>query len=229
MSDVRPSPAGLPAPTAPRLRRPGWRDPRLAFGILLVAGSVALGSWAVTSAGRTVSVYAVSRTVTPGETLDASDLVAVDVRIGDDASRYLSPSADLADDLVVLRTVGDGELLPAAAVGTADALGTRSVTVPVDQAISSEVRPGALVDLWIVPPGASTTAPVDPAAGLPVPVELASDLVVAEVRESGGGGLMVNGAPTVHVLVPDEDLATVLAALSSDGSVVILPVPGGDA
>src|SRR5690606_13585820 len=66
----RPIGAGdLPSPAAPRLRRPGWRDPRLAFGLLLVAGSVALGSWAVSSAGRTVAVYAVAETVTPGDVL----------------------------------------------------------------------------------------------------------------------------------------------------------------
>lgn len=42
--------------TAPRLRPPGWRDPRLLTGIVLVAMSVALGSWLVASAGRTVPV-----------------------------------------------------------------------------------------------------------------------------------------------------------------------------
>src|SRR5699024_7184933 len=34
----------LPSPAAVRLRRPGWRDPRLLLGVVLVAASVALGS-----------------------------------------------------------------------------------------------------------------------------------------------------------------------------------------
>ena len=33
----------LPAPVAPRLRRPSWRDPRLVVGLVLVALAVALG------------------------------------------------------------------------------------------------------------------------------------------------------------------------------------------
>src|SRR5690242_3396447 len=47
----------VPAPVAARLRRPGWRDPRLLSGVALVAGAVALGSWVVSSAQHTVPVY----------------------------------------------------------------------------------------------------------------------------------------------------------------------------
>src|SRR5690625_6270708 len=41
----------------PRVRRPSWRDPRLGVGVLLVAGAVALGSWTVSRADDTVTVY----------------------------------------------------------------------------------------------------------------------------------------------------------------------------
>ncbi|MBN9374777.1 MAG: hypothetical protein J0I40_05175, partial [Cellulomonas sp.] len=52
----------LPAPVAQRLRRPGWRDPRLLTGLALVAASVALGSWALRAAERTVPVFVVRET-----------------------------------------------------------------------------------------------------------------------------------------------------------------------
>lgn len=222
----------LPSPSAPRLRRPGWRDPRLAFGLLLVAGSVALGSWAVSSAGRTVAVYAVAETATPGDVLTTADLVPLDVRLGADASRYFLASEPLPETLVALRPVGERELLPRSSVGSGDTLEFRSVAVPVVQSLSSKVAAGAVVDLWWVPAevqGSAGTgaAPVDQSAGS-VPSLLAEGLVVAELEEAGGSGLLASGAPTVQVLVPTSDLAEVLGALAGDGTVAIMPVPGLD-
>lgn len=221
----------LPSPAAPRLRRPGWRDPRLALGLLLVAGSVALGSWAVSSAGRTVAVYAVAETVTPGDVLTTADLVALDVRLGPDVDRYFLAAEPLPESLVVVRAVGERELLARSAVGGGDALGFRPVAVPVELALSSDVTAGAVVDLWWVPadsqaaPGAGTS--VDAGAGA-VPSLLVEGLVVAELEETSGSGLLASGAPTVQVLVPTADLAEVLGALAGEGTVAIMPVPGLD-
>ena len=94
----------LPAPMAPRLRRPTWRDPRLAFGVLLVAGSVALGTWAVADAGRTVAVYAAATTLTPGDAISPQDLVAVDVRL-EDVDLYYPVVADPPQGLVDRKSV----------------------------------------------------------------------------------------------------------------------------
>jgi len=43
------------APHATRSRRPGWRNPRLLLGIVLVAGSVILGARLLATAPRAVS------------------------------------------------------------------------------------------------------------------------------------------------------------------------------
>src|SRR3954452_20167145 len=63
----------LPAPVAARLRRPGWRDPRLLVGVVMVAASVALGSWAVQSAQTTVPVYVARDALVPGQRLEPDD------------------------------------------------------------------------------------------------------------------------------------------------------------
>ncbi|WP_418605469.1 hypothetical protein [Georgenia sp. SUBG003] len=52
-------------PQARRMRRPTWRDPRLGVGVVLVAASVALGTWAVRDAAATVEVYAARDALTP--------------------------------------------------------------------------------------------------------------------------------------------------------------------
>ena len=103
--------------------------------------------------------------------------------------------------------------------------------MPVELALSSDVTAGALVDLWWVPadPQAAAAAGTgtDPGADS-VPSLLVEGLVVAELEEAGGSGLLASGAPTVQVLVPTADLAEVLGALAGDGTVAIMPVPGLD-
>lgn len=213
----------LPVPAAARLRRPTWRDPRLALGILLVAGSVALGTWAVADAGRTVAVYAVATTLTPGDAIDPGDLIAVDVRLGDELDLYYPASAEPPAGLVAVRTVGERELLARSATGSAAELDFRSVAIPLTEALSSKVTAGSRVDLWLVAPPPSGAL----AGSAPAPTLLASALVVDELGERGSG-LLAAGAPTVHVLTPSSALPQVLAALAGEGEVAIVPVPGPD-
>lgn len=217
--------AALPTPVAARLRRPTWRDPRLVLGLLLVAGSVALGTWAVADAGRTVAVYAAATTLTPGDPIGPQDLVAVDVRMGDNLTLYYPVTGDPPQGLVALRTVGERELLARSAAGSADALDYRSIAIPVLETLSSKVTEGSTVDLWLVPePQAGSS---DAAVAAAPPRVLAEGLVVTELGERGSG-LMVGGAPSVHVLAPTAVLPQLLAALAGGGTVSIMAVPGPD-
>jgi hypothetical protein len=205
---------------ATRLRRPRWRDPRLLTGVVIVAVSVALGSWVVSSASRTVPAFVADGALTPGEPLTADGLRAVDVRLGAGTGRYLPADEPLPADLVVLRVVDDGELVPLTALG-ADA-DVRSVAVPVASGLSDRIRAGAVVDLWFVP-----DAPIAPdaAADKPEPSTLARNVVVEQV-DAEEGGMIVDGTVTLHVLVPAESLPTVLTALSDTGTVAVVPVAG---
>lgn len=213
----------LPAPTAARLRRPGWRDPRLLVGIALIAGSVVLGSWAVTTAQRTVPVYVARDVLVPGAALSSAALVVADVRLADRVDGYLRADEPLPDGAVVLRTVGAGELLPAAAVGHAADLDVRAVPVALSGPAPSGLRAGSRVDLWFTPEPASGAS--DGADGAALPKELATGLTVAELS-SPDGAFASGGARTAHVLVPVDDLPTVLGALAGRGTVDLVPVPG---
>ena len=209
----------LPAPVAARLRRPTWRDPRLVVGVVIVAASVALGSWAVSSAGRTVPVYAADGTLTPGESVDVSRLRTVDVRIDAGTELYLRADQELPDEVVALRVVDDGELVARSALGDAADVDVRSVSVPIDQAMSSRVRAGSAVDLWATP-----EAPAG-AVEAAEPSPLVEGVVVEQV-DDGGSGLVVADGATLHVLVPSSDLPVVLKALSVPGSVTVVPQAG---
>lgn len=216
----RPVRAAAAPPPAARLRRPTWRDPRLLVGVVVVALSVALGSWAVTSASGTVAVYAAGPALTPGSTVTAADLRVVDVRLGAESERYLPVEDGLPAEAVVLRTVAAGELVPAAALGSADDLAVRAVAVPVTTGLSDRIVAGATVDLWYVPP--QDAAAQDAAA---VPEMLVGGVTVAEVAEVQGT-LVVGGPVTVHLLVAVDDLPAVLAAVAGDGALALVPVGG---
>ncbi len=212
-----------PTPTARRVRRPSLKDPRLAVGMLLVAGSVALGTWVVTTADTGEDLYVARAVLTPGRGLGTDDLAVVHARIPDGAEIYLRVGSSLPDDAVVTRVVGEGELVPVAAVGTGAEVDVRPVGVAVTGPVSAEVRPGVRVDLWLTEEApASIGREVPP----PSPVLVASGLRVADVR-TDDALLAGSSGTTVEVLVAEPDLPAVLAALASDGAVTLVPVPGG--
>lgn len=212
----------LPAPVAHRLRRPGWRDPRLLAGIAMVAGSVALGSWVVQGAERTTQVYVARDALTPGSAVEASGLGVAQVRLVDvDVSRYLTVAEGLPKDSVALRVVAPGEIVPRAALGSAADLDVRPVAIAVTVAPSADLVAGSLVDLWDVP--ATTRSTGDDATALPH--ELAPALTVAQVKRPGGA-FATGGSTIVYVLVPTAILPTVLAAVAGDGAVQLVHVPG---
>lgn len=211
----------LPAPTAARLRRPSWRDPRLLVGVVLVAGSVAAGAAVVGAARTTTPVFVAAHDLVPGDPVTAADLRLADVNLGGAAGRYLGAGDAPSDGSVATAVVHAGELVPRASLGSADEVDLRAVPVPVSGALSDRVRVGATVDLWYVPDaGSGAAASTGASAG--TPRRLAASAVVQEVSD-GSGGLVVGGDVTVQVLVPQDVLPDVLAALQGDGDVTVVP------
>ena len=208
---------------ARRVRRPSWRDPRLGVGVLLVAGSVALGTWVVSGAADGVPVYAAREVLTPGEALGSADLAVVEARVPGAADVYLRADAPLPEDAVVTRLVGSGELVPVAAVGTDAAVDVRPVSIRIEGPMSSGVVDGALVDLWLTRPGPRLPGSV---AGSAEPELVVGGLRVARVTADDQVFAGVSST-SVEVLVPRERLPSVLAALAVDGAITLVPLPGG--
>ncbi len=175
-------------PPAVRLVRPGWRDPRLVVGVLLVCASVLLGARLLSSGDRTTPVWAAAGPVARGATLTAGDLRVVRVRFASeaDARRYLAADAPLGegtDVLVATRELGEGELVPAGAVrADAEALRQLPLTLPAG-AVPPAARVGAHVDVWAVPRDTGGAAPAASRGRL-----LLEDVPVLAVGRGGVGG-----------------------------------------
>jgi hypothetical protein len=214
--------AGVPAaeataPTPRRIRPPRWLDLRLVLGVLLVLGSVLLGARVVSAADATVPVWAVAADLAAGTELAADDLVAVDVRLDDAASAYLSTSTR-PEGRTLGRAVRAGELLPRSALEEpADLV---QVALPVQAGyVPPSLGRGQLVDVYAL---------ADPAAGAVADADGSVTVVVEEapVQALSGRGDGVLSTPTttvqVVVAVPADEAADVLAAIGGRPLVVVV-------
>jgi hypothetical protein len=200
----------MSGPVAGRLKRPGWTDPRLLIGLALVVLSVWGTTAIVARADRTEPVLAARDTLTPGTVLSEDVVVTLNVSVGEG---YVS--ADSAPwGSVVTRTIMPGELVPASALADAGDVGLRPVAVESSLPLAAGIIPGAVVDVWLTREGAIGTESI----------LVGSGLTVDEVDQ--GSGSFSQGAETVYVLVPSDDVGGFLSALAGDGEVVVVGMPG---
>ena len=198
---------------APRRRR-FWFDPRFAIGILLVIASVGGVLAIVSSADASTLVYAARAAIAPGDRIEADDLVAVSVRIEVSPDLYLSPGDVPEEGLVVVRTIGDGELIPASAVGSAAGLRLASVVITVNGQLPASIEPGTVVDLWGASKEESNTfAP---------PSVIVTGATV--VRQLESEGLVASGdSSSLELLVPRSKIARVLEAIANEDALSVIP------
>lgn len=194
-------------------------DPRLAIGLGLVVASVAGVLAIVSAADETVAVYAAAGSLAPGDRIVADDLDTRHVRLDDADALYLVPGDVPAAGLVMTRSVAEGELVPASAIGSVDGLRVTSVVLEVGGALAASVQPTSLVDVW--------AARELEGGGFGPPSAIVSAATVVRLLESDS---IVSGGGTtgIEVLVPKSKLARVLEAVANGDAISIVPsnLPG---
>jgi Flp pilus assembly protein CpaB len=213
------------SPPATRASRPSWRDPRLAAGILLVFGSVLVGARVLAGADDTVAVLTAARPLAAGQALTADDLATVRLRFQDEAEadRYLAGSTGAVEGSVLLRPVGEGELVPRAALGgTAEGLVELPLSIDPGR-VPSSVRAGSVVDVWVAD-GSEGSEAGDRSSAEKV-------LTAVPVLAASRGAGAVSGTRQVVVGVPGDDeelLAEVVGRLGAEASVLVVARSGED-
>lgn len=196
-------------PIAARLKRPGWMDPRLLVGLMLIAISVWGTTSLVSRADRTEPFLVARETLTPGTPLSEKNVVISHVRIGDG---YISAEHPPWGS-VVTRTIAPGELIPSSAVEDSEDFDSRPVAVSSALPLAEGIEPGAVVDVWLVREGLAGSESV----------LVASELVIDQVdRDSGAFSA---GTETAYVLVPADEVGDFLASLAEEGDVVVVGTP----
>ncbi len=205
----------VPTPSAARIRPPNWRDPRLAVGVLIVLASMVLGGRVVAAADDTVPFYVADHPLTAGDEIGEGDLRIVQIRLDGAEHVYLSASHPVPDGLVARGTLAEGELVALSVVGTRSDIAVAPVGVPVDTALPSSVRKGALVDIWVAEP--------DPehAGAFLTPHRLVAAATVSQVQQASGP-LGTGEEATVQVLLADDQIVGVLAAMANKADITVL-------
>ncbi|WP_159448410.1 SAF domain-containing protein [Demequina sp. NBRC 110052] len=201
------------SPVAGRLTRPSWRDPRLLIGLVLIALSVAAVASIVRGADRTEPFYAARGPLPAGTVLDESDVVVVQVRVADGV--YAAPAAP-PWGRVLSRSVGEGELVPMAALVAPEAFDGRPVAVTTARPLAEGIGRGAIVDVWLTVEGAD---------GAPTSTLVGESLVVDAVQTSSGA-FTATGSETVYVVVPEAEMEGFLDALATEGELSVVGLAG---
>jgi SAF domain-containing protein len=211
------------SPPAQRLARARWLDARLLLGVVLVLGSVVVGAKLLAGADDTVHVWATTHELSAGTRLVADDVQVRDARLVGNASRYLSADGPAPVGLVLRRSVGPGELLPAAAVGSRSLSGERLVMVPVERFhLPRALAHGEQVDVYVTPQdstiGSSTSSSARPRLVLAAAVV---DGIEDDASRFGGGTSTVG----VSLEVPARRVSGLVGAVHR-GAVDLVRVPG---
>ena len=202
---------------AARSSAPGWRDPRLWVGVVLVTGSVVGGARIMAGADDTTAVWAASADLVAGQTVTSDDLTATRVRFPDDTdgARYLAVDEKLPDELTLTRAVEAGELVPASVLGAESGEETVTVSIAVaPEHVPTDLVTGSHVDVWVVGEDRRSRAAAERVLD---DITIIDAPVVSDSFATSGSRQLVLAVP-----VADEDaLARVLAA-SGDGLVRVV-------
>ena len=195
----------VPSPVPRRVKAPSWLDLRLVIGVVLVLGSVVLGAKIVSGANHSYRMLAATRDLAAGTLLSRDDVQSVRVQLPDRGRGiYLSDDADVLGKQLN-RSLANGELLPAAALGTAAALTT--VTVPFTADNAPTLSPGQRVEIWL---STKTCASV----------VLLADVTVQDVHAATGGSFSSSGGQNVVVSIAPDLAGRVVGALARDGATI---------
>ena len=213
-------------------------DLRLVLGVLLVVGSVAGVYAIVAAADRRVTVYAAASALTPGERIDAGDLVQRSVALDGADRLYLAVGRIPSGGLVVTQPVAKGELLPTSSVDSSSGVRSTSLVLQLATRVSGAVVPGATIDIWAAAdpdavgtvtasntPGDPATDSMDsaPSAGTVAPTVIVSAATVVKVLDDSGGFSVASTGSSVEVLVPRSKVARLLQAIAQKASLSVVP------
>lgn len=179
--------------------------------VLSVAGVLAL----LAAQDRTVPVYAADGPLSTGDRLALEDLRTVHVHIPEGGDKYLSAEEGLPEGLQLTRMVGEGEILPAAALDEVTSDGLQAITVRAEHELARAVQPGRLVDVWAA---AGSTLSEEAAEA----VQLVAAAEVTDIRESSST-FAAQDSVTVELLVAGDEVEGLLTALGESAAVSVLP------
>lgn len=205
---------------ASRIRTPGWRDPRLIVGIILVVLSVTGVVALVQSMDARQGYWAASIDVVPGAQASAEDFHIVQASMSESSDHYWLANEELPPHFLVSSTVRQGELLAIQDVAEADPDGRQQVGVRVSEDMPAAVDIGSRADVWV----ALTSSD---GRGFDEPAKLISNAEVVGMDDNTSAFAAAD-TTTVYLMLSEEALPSVLDAQANGAQISLVPTTVGN-
>lgn len=209
-----------PRPIAARIRRPGFKDPKLVIGILLVVLSVVAMVFVVQATDSRQGYWAASADAAPGEPITAENFTVVQAHLSEADGHYWSADEPLPETFAVTSTIRQGEFLPRATVSEHDPEDRQQFAIRTAEDVPDAVQPGSRVDLWV-------SQPDDQRQGY-TNAELTAESAEVVAVEDQRSGLGASSTLTVYVLLTPEQLPAIIDAQAASAKISIVPASPGN-
>lgn len=204
---------------ASRIRTPGWRDPRLIVGIILVVLSVTGVVALIQAMDARQGYWAASVDIVPGAETSAEDFHIVQASMSESADRYWIAEDQLPRNFLVSSTIRQGEMLPVQDVAESDPDGRQQVGVRVSQDMPAAVSVGSRADAWVALASAD-------GRGFEEPTKLISNAEVVGTDENSSAFASAD-TTTVYLMLSEDALPTVLDAQANGAQISLVPTTVG--
>lgn len=205
---------------ASRIRTPGWRDPRLIVGVILVVLSVTGVVALMQAADSRQGYWAASVDVVPGAHASAEDFHIVQASMSESSDQYWGAEQQLPPQFLVSSTIRQGELLPTREVAESDPDGRQQVGVRVSEDMPSSVTIGSRADVWVALAGSD-------GRGFETPTKMVGNAEVVGLDDNTSAFAAAD-TTTVYLMLSDEALPLVLDAQANGAQVSLVPTTGGN-
>lgn len=205
---------------ARRIRPPGWRDPRLLIGLLIVALSVTGVVALVQTVDEREGYWAASTDIVPGAQVTAEDFHIVQASMSESSDHYWEADKELPPEFLVSSTILQGELLTQRQVTESDPDGRQEVGVRVSEDMPASVTVGSRVDVWVA-------AAREDGRGYEEPTKMISNAEVTGTDNNTSAFAAAN-TTTVYVMLAQDAVPPVLDAQANDATIALVPATIGE-
>lgn len=193
-----------------------YLTPRFLFGIALIISAIFAVLLIRESSNQWINVLSATRSLSPGSVINEGDFTTVGIRATSGVDEYLDRSAPIIG-ATVLRAIGEGELIPSAALTTQSDPTMRHLALSIASGeLPLRLGAGESVDIYAVPK--ETIAQQSKFENLQ-----RAELLLADIGIDGidRGSRDFGGNTTITFLIPDRYIERVLSASITSKLVIV--------
>jgi hypothetical protein len=186
-----------------------YLTPRYILGLILILASFTSAYLISKASDKTITVWAATVDLAPGEVLTDSDLTKVRVRLLDNPEQYLSSKISITG-ASVLRSIGTAELIPSFAISSEASPNLQVVPISIPREWAPiELSSGAIVDIYGIPNRSVELMGEVRNQSRLILSEVAIDSIDSSARDLGG-------RIGISLLIPEIEVPDLIAAINSN-------------